>query len=382
MSSYSTPTSALRQPQALPRPQFADWEAEAPRLNLRRVGRELVGPCPICGGRDRFAILSCDDGRAVANCRTCELPDWRKLLEAVFGQRFSLPHQTARNGPLRRPSRKRPEHTRQPGHADPRTERRGDTSKFAEQLWSEAKPIPTPASTDSPSDHPARLWLAARSLIHGWATCPATLRFHRDRQWIIAACWPLPDYRAAWPALPTAPPTAAQAIAIDATGNARICDQWEGHNKRSYGPIKKACFALGDPATVAHPVRITEGVADALGIWSRIPGLVFAALGGLARYDERPGVLARLYGRRTAIHADADEAGQRDATALASRLKAQGISAAVFIDRANGRDPAEWAQSQAFPEFDPDEFDTRAGRFLNASLDRAEADRLALLIGD
>src|SRR5258708_9175671 len=37
-------------------------------LQLRRVGRELTGPCVVCGGTDRFAI---DPRRGLWNCRQC-----------------------------------------------------------------------------------------------------------------------------------------------------------------------------------------------------------------------------------------------------------------------------------------------------------------------
>ena len=37
-------------------------------LQLRRQSRELIGPCPRCGGRDRFAI---NIGKQVWNCRGC-----------------------------------------------------------------------------------------------------------------------------------------------------------------------------------------------------------------------------------------------------------------------------------------------------------------------
>ena len=37
-------------------------------LRLKRQGRELVGPCPVCGGNDRFAI---HPTRGVWNCRHC-----------------------------------------------------------------------------------------------------------------------------------------------------------------------------------------------------------------------------------------------------------------------------------------------------------------------
>jgi hypothetical protein len=35
-------------------------------LQLRRQGRELVGPCPTCGGRDRFAV---NPSKQLWNCR-------------------------------------------------------------------------------------------------------------------------------------------------------------------------------------------------------------------------------------------------------------------------------------------------------------------------
>ena len=37
-------------------------------LKLRRQGRELVGPCPRCGGRDRFAV---NPSKGLWNCRGC-----------------------------------------------------------------------------------------------------------------------------------------------------------------------------------------------------------------------------------------------------------------------------------------------------------------------
>ena len=37
-------------------PTFADWQAAAPSLGLEPKGRELVGPCPSCGGDNRFSV--------------------------------------------------------------------------------------------------------------------------------------------------------------------------------------------------------------------------------------------------------------------------------------------------------------------------------------
>lgn len=59
-----------------------------PLENLRREGRELVGPCPVCGGRDRFAI---NIDRGVFNCRVC--PEARgdgiELCKHVLGCDFA-----------------------------------------------------------------------------------------------------------------------------------------------------------------------------------------------------------------------------------------------------------------------------------------------------
>ena len=60
---------------------FADRVAAARTVNiltvaikrgasLRRAGGEWVGPCPVCGGRDRFSI---NIGKGLFNCRGCQV---------------------------------------------------------------------------------------------------------------------------------------------------------------------------------------------------------------------------------------------------------------------------------------------------------------------
>ena len=64
----------------------AEW---AGRLDLKKRGREFVGPCPVCGGEDRFHVR--DSG--VVGCRGCidggELEQRRSaylaIVKAVFG---------------------------------------------------------------------------------------------------------------------------------------------------------------------------------------------------------------------------------------------------------------------------------------------------------
>jgi len=53
---------------------------------LRRTGREHVGPCPVCGGKDRFSI---NDASGVFNCRICARGgDQVALVEHVLGVDF------------------------------------------------------------------------------------------------------------------------------------------------------------------------------------------------------------------------------------------------------------------------------------------------------
>jgi phage/plasmid primase-like uncharacterized protein len=39
-------------------------------IELKRQGAELVGPCPVCGGRDRFGV---NTRKQVWNCRKCNV---------------------------------------------------------------------------------------------------------------------------------------------------------------------------------------------------------------------------------------------------------------------------------------------------------------------
>ena len=49
-------------------------EAELARRGhrLKRVGRDLVGPCPACGGTDRFAVTPAKRFGTAANAPTAE----------------------------------------------------------------------------------------------------------------------------------------------------------------------------------------------------------------------------------------------------------------------------------------------------------------------
>ena len=67
-----------------------DWTS---RLRLKRSGSEWVGPCPSCGGKDRFHVRPGYQGRALVGCRGCidgrgsgaRSEAYRRIRDLVFG---------------------------------------------------------------------------------------------------------------------------------------------------------------------------------------------------------------------------------------------------------------------------------------------------------
>ena len=76
-----------------PLPGVKEW---ADTLDLTRRGLEFVGPCPLCGGEDRFHVKE-SEGRATVGCRGCidgqsngeRAKRFGELLKAAFPARAS-----------------------------------------------------------------------------------------------------------------------------------------------------------------------------------------------------------------------------------------------------------------------------------------------------
>ena len=68
-------------------------EEWANALDLRKSGREYVGPCPDCGGEDRFHIRETSGGGALVGCRGCidgapegqRREQYKKIYKVAFG---------------------------------------------------------------------------------------------------------------------------------------------------------------------------------------------------------------------------------------------------------------------------------------------------------
>ena len=164
-----------------PLPAPEDWTG---RLDLRRVGSEWVGPCPVCGGTDRFHVRRGQRG-AVVGCRGCidgepeagRREAFTRILREVFPERFEAPPPAP--GGVRGPERpatafsrpravgryppNRPESPRGGGGPHDADARRKD----ARRVWDSTKPL---AGTL------AAVYLHARGAGH--VTRAPALRFH------------------------------------------------------------------------------------------------------------------------------------------------------------------------------------------------------------
>ena len=318
-----------------PLPGVKEWDAA---LELTRVGRELVGPCPLCGGEDRFHVRD-SEGRAVVGCRGCidgqssgeRAKRFGELLKAVFPARGGGVARFPAPAPRTRP--------------DPVNGHEAAHRAIAGRLWAAAVP----------ADHtPARAYLAGRLV---WPPdgigpgLPASVRWlprgavRRD----VAADWyDVPEHTAgaivyAFRQPGDATIRAVGLDALDADGR-RPGKRW----RRTFGQKKGAAFVVG--AVGGGPLVIVEGEADALAsVWLH-PGAEVWAAGGGGAAALAPAILDTE--RRVVIEADPDGPGRVAALKLD---KALGGRAEISYNR--GGDPADvWTDTlgerAAIMEFD------------------------------
>lgn len=376
----------------------SDWRAALPAL--KRRGREWRGPCPACGGRDRFHIQpGAAGGGALVGCRGCidglepgaRARRYGEIVRAVWpdeGDGFERPRTRPRD---RVPSPS-------PDPATGPDARRGaaTTSTDAGRCWDAA------AAADGT---PAAAYLAGRLCWPPGAALPASIR------WLSLARWPASTPR------PDAGAGAAGAIVFafrkagalaavqaDALTGAGALARPRPHNwRRTIGPGAGAVFEAAHPraGTPARPrpnepdtvsgesrlafprfpgaektptvggISLAEGPLSALAsMWEHGAARALATGGtaGLAGFDAAD--LAGLAGfrGRLIVEADGDVGGRRAALACADRLRAAGFDAAT-VHRAAGFDAVdEWAA----------ELEERAAILeFGAGLPRAEADRAA-----
>ncbi|WP_234822444.1 DUF7146 domain-containing protein [Palleronia aestuarii] len=148
---------------------------------LKRAGREWTGPCPSCGGTDRFSI---NTDRDVYNCRSCQGGDGIGLVELALGCDFPaalawlVGDRDVRLSPQEL-ARREGEIARQREARERRAEdERRKSIAAARAIWAEGKPIAGTA---------VEVYLSGRGLGPDILTPPEVLRYHEalpymDRQ--------------------------------------------------------------------------------------------------------------------------------------------------------------------------------------------------------
>ena len=324
-----------------PLPGVREW---VDTLDLKRRGVEYCGPCPLCGGKDRFHVGD-SGGGALVGCRVCidgqskseKAKRFGELLKAVFPGRGGGVARFPARAPRTRPA--------------PVKRREAADSAIAGRLWDAALP----------ADHtPARAYLAGRWV---WPPdgigpgLPASVRWlprgavRRD----VAAKWydvPKDTAGAILYAFRQPGGATIRAVGVDALdADGRRPDQVSGVKddrwRRTFGTKKGAAFAVGEPG--GKPLVIVEGEVDALAAAWIYPGSEVWAAGGGGATALAPAILT---GRRVVIEADPDGPGRAAALKLD---KALGGQAEISYNR-GGDSVDEWTvtllERAAIMEFD------------------------------
>ena len=210
--------------------------------------------------------------------------------------------------------------------------------------------------------HPARCWMAARNLWRPEIPSPSLLRWqpsdqrHTGAGNILALIAAPAAWTSSWPELP--PPQAVQSIAVEREGRPALDRPAAigGLSKRSLGPTSGGIVVIGCPLLEEslYPVRVAEGVADALALASRYPGPAVATVGTEGMRQKPLAVWLATAPAGVVVHADADESrdGRAPAGPSAARALCRGIEEAGgqahALFAAAGKDAAEAAMERLF----------------------------------
>ena len=290
-----------------PLPTADEWAA---RLDLRRSGGEWFGPCPSCGGTDRFHVRRGPAG-ALVGCRGCidgQPADVRgKAFGAILQEVF--PERTGEKRRANGNDFRAPANSRRTGSAPSSKPR--DTTAAARRVWDATKPL---AGTL------AETYLHARGV--GYVAIAPSLRFS-------PALW----HREAGQSFP-AIVAGIQDVHGAFRGGHRIWLAPDGSDKANVDPVKKSLGSTaGGAVRLGEPERgrllVGEGIettAAAMGLFD-LPGWAAIGTGGLTAIELPEHV------RDVVIAADRDAGGLQAAAALARRLEAEGRDVEIRLPR-------------------------------------------------
>ena len=356
-----------------PLPTWADWQDSAESLGLSNRSGELSGPCPSCGGTDRFHVRRARDGHGAAvGCRGCidgGGDGFGGVLRVAFGER-----DRGVEGP-ERPVEAIPARTGESPAPVPSVEPR---VRCARSLWD---------SAGAADDSPGRAYLARR-----WAWPPVgtpdpassgeggtgagvpnamnATQLPASVRWLDATAAPKPDRAAKWYGLLAGAagaltfawrtPDALAAVSLIAVSDAGERVRWFPRRDRlgakvmTLGARSGAVFEARPAPAPDAPVHVCEGEVDALALtlapWTG-PGRVVALGGtsGMKRAAELPGT------GPVVLHCDGDRGGEAAVRSARDAIEAAGRECSIAWRRDG--DPAgelaEWlAERAAIREFD------------------------------
>ena len=252
------------------KPTVDEWAA---RLDLTRRGGEWCGPCPVCGGTDRFHVSRRRGGDALVGCRGCI--DWQpkgvreqqfgQLLRTVFPERFDAKHTTGHSS-SRYPTMARHEMKVRTAPAPESASDEDSRRRFARDLW---------AASATADDSPGRVYLAGR---RAWFPSETGAGLPAFVRWLAADAAPNSNPALRWYGFPynacgalvfawrapgvgdDAPLQAVSLEALTAAGE-RLPKRW----RKTHGVRKGSVFTV--PGNLASPVlAIVEGEVDALAV--------------------------------------------------------------------------------------------------------------------
>lgn len=306
------------------RHSFADWVNA--HGGLHRHGRDMKGPCPVCGGTRRFWVREGDRAEVLARCRH-ECSSFDELAAALF----------PRDRDDWRPVEPRPRPRRPVGPTANRTPTRDDPGGpgVTKKLRVKGGLLARRLIEANPPHVAARVWLRTRGLdaerledegwrmVRNWPSLEGT-RFEH---------WPLGIHRDVVVAVPYRNRGGAlRGVRFRTNADWRR----ERENRGLAGP--KSLSMPGDKPMLygvhrlpsrTERLHIAEGEVDTESLAEAGAGSVVGIPGATMLHDRVVKLALDLRVNRTFLWLDADEAGVAGAERLGDALSAAGIETVV-----------------------------------------------------
>jgi phage/plasmid primase-like uncharacterized protein len=272
-------------------------------VKLKRAGDELFGPCPVCGGRDRFSVHT---KKQVFNCRGCAVGgDVIRFVQHVDGCSFSAAVSTLVGGTIRPAPRPKPA----PARRDERDDDEQHRLEQAEEIW----------RTSSPLGPDATVYFLKRGIAINDVPGHGGLRYHARCPWRPGGTTPAIVGRF------------TTALGNEPRGIWRR--PLTGEKPKTLGPMAGCVIRLWPDEAVEQGLVVGEGVETCLSAATRIthrgtllqPAWAACSAGNLERFPVLSGIEA-LTILVDHDHADARgrHAGQEAAAECAARWSAAG----------------------------------------------------------